>query len=111
MRRILSIMFTLCLLAAMLPVQTMPVYADPSDKGTLHVTCNMDGADVYIDGELYEPAVTPCDIPVNAGEHDVKVCMAGYIDYAETAAVTAGGTANVDATLRADIGRTDARSR
>lgn len=103
MKRILSILFTICLLAAMLPVQAMPVYANPSDEGTLHVACNMDGADVYIDGELYEPAVTPCDIPVNAGEHDVKVCMAGYIDYAETAAVTAGGTANIAATLRADI--------
>ena len=43
-------------LAFLLVLLFLPLYvhaAPAADEGTLRVACNMDGADVYVDGELF----------------------------------------------------------
>lgn len=72
------------------------------ENTSLQVTSNISGADVYLDGVLYEQAVTPCSVPVTPGEHTVKVCVAGYRDYEERFSVTSG-IRKINAVLAADI--------
>ena len=52
--------------------------AKTTEMNTAHIASEPAGADVYIDGELYAPAVTPCDVPLSAGTHAISVRMAGY---------------------------------
>ncbi len=52
--------------------------------GTLYVESSPSGADLYLDGELYVPAVTPCEVPLSAGSHSLSIRMAGYDDYEAT---------------------------
>ncbi len=67
--------------------------------GTLYVESSPAGADLYLDGTLYRPAVTPCEVPLGAGSHSLSIRMAGYDDY--TATVHAGD--RVSARLRATV--------
>ncbi len=103
MKRTAAALLTMVMLAALLPAVRNASFAAPSADGILNVSCNMDGADVYIDGELYEPAVTPCPVPVSPGTHEVTVRMAGFRDFSQSASVDAGESEDVSAVLRADI--------
>ncbi len=103
MKRTAAALLTMVMLAAMLPAVRNASFAAPSADGILSVSCNMDGADVYIDGELYEPAVTPCPVPVSPGAHEVTVRMAGFRDFSQSASVDAGESEDVSAVLCADI--------
>ena len=52
--------------------------------GTAQIDSDPQGADIYLDGVLYRPAVTPCELPLSAGTHTLSVRMAGYDDYETT---------------------------
>ena len=77
MKKLLSMFLILTLLLSLAP-------AGFAEGGTLVVTSDPAGADVYIDGELYRPAVTPCEIPLSAGEHSLRVQMHGYETFETT---------------------------
>ncbi len=53
-------------------------------EGTAWLSSDPAGADVYLDGELYLPATTPCELPLTAGAHSLCLRMAGYDDYETT---------------------------
>ena len=54
---------------------------DANESGTARIASSPAGADVYIDGALYRPAVTPCELPLSAGEHSLSIRMHGYDSY------------------------------
>ena len=67
--------------------------------GALRITCSVDGADVFIDGDAV--GKTPLeDITLETGDHEVSVKVDGYKDYLETVTVVSGKTASMDVKLK-----------
>jgi tetratricopeptide (TPR) repeat protein len=67
--------------------------------GALTITCNVDGADVFIDGEAV--GKTPLeDVTIETGDHKVSVKVDGYKDYLETVTVVSGKTASMNVKLK-----------
>lgn len=93
-RALLSMLTALCLLLTLLPRSAS------ADGGgyALAVSCNLSGADVYIDGTLV--GVTPLSgFDVTSGTHAVRVELPGYNVFSDT--VSAGDT--VSATLTPEL--------
>ena len=93
----------LALLLVVLLVLPNGVFAAEGEKtaaaGAAHIVSEPAGADVYIDGELYAPAVTPCDVPLSAGTHEISVRMSGFDDYDTTAKAGDSVSARLSATI------------
>ncbi|MCL1972044.1 MAG: PEGA domain-containing protein [Endomicrobia bacterium] len=60
----------------------------------LEVTSEPTGADVYIDGNKF--GVTPCKIQLMAGEHTVRLALAGFEDLGSKAKEDRDGRCNID---------------
>ncbi len=60
----------------------------------LDVNSEPQGADVYVDGNKF--GVTPCKIQLMAGEHTVRLTLAGYEDLGSKAKESKEGQCNVD---------------
>lgn len=60
----------------------------------LDVNSEPHGADVYVDGNKF--GVTPCKIQLMAGEHTVRLALAGYEDLGSKAKESKEGQCNVD---------------
>lgn len=67
--------------------------------GTLNLTSNPSGADVFIDGAFV--GVTPLTSSVDPGRHTVRFDLAGYDSFSTGVVVTAGQRQNVHASLQA----------
>lgn len=67
--------------------------------GTMNVTCNVDGAVLFMDGD--EIAVLPLDEPValDVGEYDLEVRAPGYQTHEETVDLAGGKLVNIDVSL------------
>lgn len=76
--------------------------AASAQAGTLTVSCNISGADVYIDGTL--AGVTPFAANVSEAAHTVSVSLPGYATYTDTLT----GAATVSATLTPELFPADA---
>ena len=69
------------------------------DVGNIHIVSNPAGAEIWLDGNDLG-AVTPATVQdVPAGAHAVKLTLANYQDWTDNVQVTAGQTAEVNATL------------
>lgn len=76
----------------------------PEKHGTLKLTTNVIGAEVYIDGVLYgqtEKAFAAQDFVVEAGKHDLVVKKAGFETYQQEICINAAGTNKVTVELKA----------
>ncbi|MDR1941544.1 MAG: protein kinase [Endomicrobium sp.] len=60
----------------------------------LDVNSEPQGADVYIDGNKF--GVTPCKVQLMAGEHTIRLALAGYEDLGSKAKESKEGQCNVD---------------
>lgn len=82
-------------------VATVSVPLNPvtpsTETGTLEITSNPTGANVYINNEY--KGIAPLTVTLNAGEYTVKFQMTGYTDSSVTATVNAGGTSSVQGSL------------
>lgn len=65
--------------------------------GTVTVSSNPDGADVYADGSFV--GNTSASLKLSEGKHTVKVSMAGYKDWMRDISVLAGSDVKLVATL------------
>jgi len=75
-----------------------PREADVAPFGSISISSSVDGASVYLDGELVgEAPVTREDVP--AGRHRVRVESAGHQPFEANIRVKAGERAKVDARL------------
>ncbi len=87
---------------SILAVPTLPtvpaVPPVPAIDGFLSVTSTPSGADIAIDGRPIGEK-TPHTAPLMPGPHTIKLTLAGYQDWTESAQVTGGETTNVHATL------------
>ncbi len=72
---------------------------------TLAVSSTPAGASIYIDGKNTS-RVTPAQVPVSQGQHQVMLRKTGYIDETTTAQFNLGQTTNVAPTLR-ELGNVD----
>ena len=66
-------------------------------NGNIYVTCEPDGAEVYIDDKLI--GQTPCTYEAIIGNYNVKVKKNGYNYFEEEVSVYDGTTSNVNAIL------------
>lgn len=58
-----------------------------TDAATVHITSSPSGGEIYIDGKFF--GNTPSDVKLNAGEHLVKITLAGK-DWSRTIQITSG---------------------
>jgi hypothetical protein len=65
--------------------------------GTVNVTTNPDGADVYVDGQFY--GNSPATLKLKPGKHSIAVKMSGYKDWAREMSTDAGSDSHLTATL------------
>ncbi len=79
----LAVLFLISLLPAAAAGEGQ-IPAAEAQATAVHIASDPPGADIYLDGTLYRPAVTPCDIPVEAGAHTLSIRMAGYTPYETT---------------------------
>ncbi|MGB3458852.1 MAG: PEGA domain-containing protein [Halobacteriota archaeon] len=70
----------------------------PTITGFLSVTSSPSGADIIIDGRSIGEK-TPHSVPIDPGPHTIKLTLAGYQDWTQSAQVKGGETTNVHATL------------
>jgi hypothetical protein len=71
----------------------------PSVNGTLQVTANVNGANVYVDGVLV--GRTPLTLNLPAGQRNIRVTANGYRDENATVNVQGGQTTRINLTLDA----------
>jgi hypothetical protein len=76
----------------------VPVAAFAQAEGILDVKCNVDGAVVFIDGELLGEA--PVIEIIAAGKHTIEVQRDAYASHTETITLKADATVTVVATLQ-----------
>jgi hypothetical protein len=65
--------------------------------GTVNVTTNPDGADVYVDGQFY--GNSPATLKLKPGKHSIAVKMSGYKDWSREMSTDAGSDSHLTATL------------
>ncbi len=81
---------------------TMIQYASSSGFGDLQIRSNPAGAAVYVDGNYKGTTIASNALYVtqlNPGSYSVRVTLANYQPYTETAVVTAGRVSNIQANL------------
>lgn len=72
--------------------------ASPRDGiGTVSVSTNPDGADVYVDDQFYGNA--PATLKLKPGKHMIRVKMPGYKDWSREIATDVGAEAHLTAVL------------
>jgi hypothetical protein len=70
----------------------------PADAtGTVSVKTNPEGADVYVDSQLY--GNSPATLKLKSGKHTIGVKMSGYKDWSRELATDVGSDAHLTATL------------
>jgi len=69
----------------------------PVSSGTLDITSNPTGANVYINNEY--KGIAPFQQSMAAGQYSVTFRLTGYLDSTVTATVNAGGTSSVQGNL------------
>lgn len=77
--------------------QTAAVAAPASGTETLAVRSDPDGAEVYLDGNLF--GNTPAALKLTAGAHTLRVVLAGYHPWTRTIVAQAGADAHLLASL------------
>jgi hypothetical protein len=65
--------------------------------GTISVSSNPNGADIYVDGDFIGSA--PATLKLTAGKHSIKVTMEGFQDWSREIAAQAGSEAHLVANL------------
>ena len=71
----------------------------PADSsGTVSVTTNPDGADVYVDGQFN--GNSPATLKLKPGRHTIRVSMTGYSDWTREISTDAGSSVHLAATLQ-----------
>ncbi len=71
----------------------------PADSsGTVSVTTNPDGADVYVDGRFN--GNSPATLKLKPGKHTIRVSMTGYSDWTREISTDAGSSVHLTATLQ-----------
>ena len=65
--------------------------------GTISVSSNPDGGDIYVDGDFIGNA--PATLKLTAGKHSIKVTMVGFEDWSREIAAQAGSEAHLVANL------------
>src|SRR5690348_18413934 len=71
----------------------------PADSsGTVSVTTNPDGADVYVDGQFN--GNSPAMLKLKPGKHSIRVSMTGYGDWTREISTDAGSSVHLTATLQ-----------
>jgi len=83
---------------SLLVALSLPASALAQDEGILDVKCNVDGAIVFMDGEILGEAPIIEIIP--AGRHKIEVQRAAYATHMEAITLPADATVEVVATLR-----------
>ena len=70
-------------------IQTLPGRSQILDNnsGTLTIASTPAGADIYIDGSRYAPAITPASIDLPAGSYQIELKIPGYETYTNAAVV------------------------
>jgi len=72
--------------------------ATASDEGgTLEIASRPDKADIEIDGRFV--GQTPATLPLDGGEHEIKVSKSGYRPWSRTLAIVPGGKSSLEAAL------------
>jgi PEGA domain len=71
--------------------------AAKKETGTLSLTSEPSGAEIYIDGEF--AGNTPSKLTLDAGKHTVKVSAKDYKDWSHEMTVGEGAEMNVNATM------------
>lgn len=82
------------------PSQTRAPSGQPAtaeEKGTISLSSQPDGAEVYADGIFVGNA--PASLKLPEGKHTIKVSMAGYKDWNRDISVLAGSEVKLTATL------------
>jgi CubicO group peptidase (beta-lactamase class C family) len=69
----------------------------PGEVGTVQVTSNPDGADVYSDGAFVGNA--PSTLKLLPGKHTVRVTSSGYKDWSRDITVQAGSDVKLNAVM------------
>jgi hypothetical protein len=77
------------------PATTSPVAADAT--GTVILSTNPDGADVYVDDHFY--GNSPATLKLKPGTHTIRVSMKGYKDWSKEISSDAGAAARLTAAL------------
>lgn len=72
--------------------------AEAASDGTLHVTVEPNGSDVYVDHDF--AGKTPCVVPIEAGRHKVTVVARGFIDWTREFKVSRGEQVTIKAALQ-----------
>ena len=70
-----------------------------SELGSLEVTCNVEGAEVYVDGRRLGVTPSPSAFRVVAGQSVIQVVAEGYFNLTRQVQVEAGGLARVEVSL------------
>lgn len=71
----------------------------PADSsGTVSVTTNPDGADVYVDGQFN--GNSPATLKLKPGKHTIRVSMTGYSEWTREISTDAGSSVHLTATLQ-----------
>ncbi len=78
-------------------VKTAAAATSESGIGTVSVSTNPEGADVYADDQFYGNA--PVTLKLKPGKHAVRVKMSDYNDWSRELSVEAGSEAHLTATL------------
>jgi hypothetical protein len=81
--------------ASVAPSTPSPAAAEAT--GTVSLTTNPDGADVYVDGQFY--GSSPATLKLKPGKHTIAVKMSGYKDWSREMATDAGSEAHLTAVL------------
>ena len=77
---------------------TIPLTAtSTTTTGTLDITSNPTGANVYINNEY--KGIAPLTLTLDTGDYTVKFSLSGYTDSTVTATVNAGATSTVQGSL------------
>ena len=82
---------------AAVPSAAAPAPAAEDASGTVSVSSNPDGADIYADDEFVGNA--PANLKLKAGKHSIKVKANGYKDWSRDLTVHAGSEMRLIATL------------
>jgi PEGA domain-containing protein len=71
--------------------------APAGEIGTVSLTTNPDGADVYVDGQFY--GNSPATLKLKPGKHTIGVKLAAYKDWSREISTDAGSEAHLTAAL------------
>jgi hypothetical protein len=71
--------------------------SDPDAMGTVSVSTIPDGAEIYVDDQLYGNG--PGTVKLRPGKHTIRVSLSGYKDWSKEVTTEPGSEAHLNATL------------